>query len=148
MIWSTVKQYYLGYERFHSLKGCIFNNKTDIKVKGFYLRSNYIQCVLSNFKYDGDHKARQHSHFCKFFEGIWNNYIDIQQKNMQVRFSMILCAHGYYSLNYLTLHCKVWNTNVYKYKLFRSTHEPDQLIHVKSFISVILVFIELAVSTI
>ncbi len=31
---------------------------------------------------------------CKFFEGIWNNYVDIQQKNMQVRFIIISRSQG------------------------------------------------------
>ncbi len=60
---------------------------------------------------------------------------------------MILCAQGYNSLSYPTLHYKVWNTNVSKYKLIRIC-QPNQLIQVKSFISVFLVFIELVVSTI
>ncbi len=31
-------------------------------------------------------------------EGIWNNYVDIQQKIMQVRFIILLCTQGYNSL--------------------------------------------------
>ncbi len=31
-------------------------------------------------------------------EGIWNNYVDIQQKIMQVRFIILLCTQGYISL--------------------------------------------------
>ncbi len=31
-------------------------------------------------------------------EGIWNNYSDIQQKIMQVRFIILLCTQGYNSL--------------------------------------------------
>ncbi len=45
----------------------------------------YTQCILGNFQYGSIHNMwPEHSHF--FFEGISNNYIDIQQKNMQVRF--------------------------------------------------------------
>ncbi len=35
---------------------------------------------------------------CKLIEGIWNNYIDIEQKIMQVTFSISLCTWGYISL--------------------------------------------------
>ncbi len=31
-------------------------------------------------------------------EGIWNNYVDIQQKIMQVRYIILLCTWGYNSL--------------------------------------------------
>ncbi len=31
-------------------------------------------------------------------EGIWNNYVDIQPKIMQVRFIILLCTRGYNSL--------------------------------------------------
>ncbi len=57
---------------------------------------------------------------------------------MQVRFYMILHAHGYNSLSYLTLNEEVWSANVSKYKLIRIC-QPDQLIQVKSFIPVFLV---------
>ncbi len=39
-------------------------------------------------------------------EGIWNNYFDIQQKSMQVKFIMFLCTRGY-------------NSQGLKYKLIR-----------------------------
>ncbi len=49
-------------------------------------------------------------------EGIWNNYVDIQQKFMQVRFITSLCTWGYISLGYPTWQHEVWrkillNTN-------------------------------------
>ncbi len=56
---------------------------------------------------------------------------------MQVKFIMILSAQGYNSLSYPTLYYEVWSTNVSKYKLIR-IGQPDQLIQVKSFISVFL----------
>ncbi len=49
--------------------------------------------------------------FCKFSEGIWNNYVNRQQKNMQVRFIMILDAWGYNSFSHSTLHYKVWSSH-------------------------------------
>ncbi len=54
--------------------------------------------------------------FCKLFEGIWNNYVDIEQKIMQIRFIIFLCTWGYISLGDLTWQHKVWrktrlNTN-------------------------------------
>ncbi len=55
--------------------------------------------------------------FCKFFEGIWNNYVDIQHKNMQMKFIMILQARGYNYLSHPTLHYEIWSTNVSKYEL-------------------------------
>ncbi len=66
---------------------------------------------------------------------------------MQVRFTMILHARKYNSQSYMTLHYEVWGTNLSKYKPIEFG-QPDQLIQVKSFISVFLVFIELVVSTI
>ncbi len=56
---------------------------------------------------------------------------------MQFRFIMILSTQGYNYLSYPTLHCKGWSTNVSKYKLTR-IGQPNQLIQVKSFISVFL----------
>ncbi len=35
--------------------------------------------------------------FCKFFKGIWINYVDIQDKSIQVRFTMPLCTREYNS---------------------------------------------------
>ncbi len=72
-----------------------------------------------------------------YFEGISNNCVDILQKNMQLRFIMILHARRYNNLSYSTLHHEVWSTNVFKYKLIR-IGQPDQLIEVKLFISVFL----------
>ncbi len=38
----------------------------------------YKQCILGNFKYGGVHKV-QFFYDCQrlYFEGIWNNYVDI-----------------------------------------------------------------------
>ncbi len=49
-------------------------------------------------------------------EGIWNNYVDIQQKLMQFRFIISLCSCGYISLGDPTWQDEVWrrilqNTN-------------------------------------
>ncbi len=74
---------------------------------------------------------------CKFFEGIWNNYVDIQQKNMQVRFIIILHVWWYNSLSHATLHYEGWSTNVSKCKSIQ-IGQPDQLFQVKSFITVFL----------
>ncbi len=41
---------------------------------------------------------------CKFFEGILNNYIDIQQKNIQVRIVMLSHEDAYNSLSHSALH--------------------------------------------
>ncbi len=41
----------------------------------------------------------------------WINYSDIQKKNMQVIFILIVRARRYNSLRYTTLHYKVWSTN-------------------------------------
>ncbi len=57
---------------------------------------------------------------------------------MQFRFIMILHVHVYKYLSYLTFHDNVWSTNVFKYNLIRIGN-PDQLIQVKTFISVFLV---------
>ncbi len=40
--------------------------------------------------------------FCKFFEGIWNNYVDIQQKTSRLDLLCFLCTRGYNSLGDLT----------------------------------------------
>ncbi len=66
---------------------------------------------------------------------------------MQFNFIMILYAQGYNSLSYPTLYYEVWSTNVSKYKPIQ-IGQPDQLIQVKFFISVFLVFNKLVVSTI
>ncbi len=57
-----------------------------------------------------------HLLFCKLFEGIWNNYVDIEQKIMQVRFIISLCTWGYIYLGDPTRQHEVWrktrlNTN-------------------------------------
>ncbi len=41
---------------------------------------------------------------CLYFEGIWNNYGDIAQNNMEVR--IIMCTQGYNSLGDPTKHLK------------------------------------------
>ncbi len=56
---------------------------------------------------------------------------------MQVRFIMILHARWYNYLRYTTLHYNGRSTNVSKYKPIR-IGKPDQLIQVRSFISVFL----------
>ncbi len=59
-------------------------------------------------------------------EVIWNNYIDIQQKIMQVRFNSFLATWGYKFLGYMTRQDEVWlkivlNTNsLYLYEAFES----------------------------
>ncbi len=69
----------------------------------------------------------------KLFEGIWNNYVDIQQKNIQVRFFMFLRGRGYNSLSHPALHYKVWSINMSKCKTIQnwSTRSADsgQIIH-------------------
>ncbi len=60
----------------------------------------------------------------------YNNYIDIQQKNMQVRFIMILRAQVYNSLSHPTLN--------YEVQKCLNTNWLNQLIQVKLFISVLL----------
>ncbi len=82
------------------------------------LKSCTVMChereeFLGNFPYGSDHRTIEHSLFCKFLEGIWNNYVDIQQKSMQVRFIMILHAWGYNTLTHPTLR----STYISKYKL-------------------------------
>ncbi len=49
-------------------------------------------------------------------EGIWNNYVDIQDINMQVRFIIFLSTWGY-SLGDPTRQHKVWRKILLKYKL-------------------------------
>ncbi len=68
----------------------------------------------------------------KLFKGIWNDYVDIQHKNMLDL--LWFCIHeGFIFLGYPTFHYKVSSTNVSKYKpmLIR---QPYQLIQVKSYI--------------
>ncbi len=68
-------------------------------------------------------------HFCKLFEGIiLNNYVDIQQQIMQVRFIIFLCTWGYNSLGNPTRQHNVWrktclNTNWSKWHLPTSWRE-------------------------
>ncbi len=81
--------------------------------------SNMILFIIQNG--DGCSVHFVDRQFC--FEGIWNNYIDIQWKNMQVIFIMFLYTLRYNSLGKLTWHYEVWSTNV-KYKLFWISH-PD-----------------------
>ncbi len=88
-------------------------------MKDLYLRTNYTQCILGNFQYGGE--VPQHSHFCKHFEGIWNNYIYIQQKNMQVRFIIFLSTRGCNSLGDPMRSLK--EKYVLKYKL-NQKHQP------------------------
>ncbi len=44
-----------------------------------------MQCILGNFKYCGEHDFVYN--YLLYFEGIWNNYADKQQKNMQAKFT-------------------------------------------------------------
>ncbi len=62
---------------------------------------------------------------CKLLEGIWNNYIDVQQKYTQVRFIMILCARGYNSPKLSELALQSLNTNMFKYKPIRIGQPHD-----------------------
>ncbi len=53
---------------------------------------------------------------CKLFEGIWNNYVDIEEKILQFRFIISLCTWGYISIGDPTWQHEVWrkthlNTN-------------------------------------
>ncbi len=63
--------------------------------------------------------------------------ITVMYNRKTCRFIMILRARGYNSLSYPTLHYKVWSTNVSKCKPIQ-IGQPDQLIQVKSFLSVCL----------
>ncbi len=45
---------------------------------------------------------------CKLIEGIWNNYVNIEQKIMQIRFTISLCTWGYISLGDPTWQDDVW----------------------------------------
>ncbi len=71
-----------------------------------------------------------HPHADSFLqtEGIWNNYVDIQQKIMQVRFNIFLSTWGYNSLGDPTRQHEVWrkillNTNSsYLTEAFESMH--------------------------
>ncbi len=94
MIWSARKQYYLGFWAFLELKSVYILIKT-CQSEGFILT----QYILGNFQH------LEHSHF--FFEGIWNNYVDIQQKNMQVRFITFLHVRRCNSLSHPSLHYEV-----------------------------------------
>ncbi len=101
----------LIFEPFRNLTMCIFNKK-HVKLMGFICA----QCILGNFQYGGDHnRCGIFAFFFKFFEGIWNNHIDIQQKNMQVRFIMFLCTRGYNFLGNPARSLK--EKHVLKYKL-------------------------------
>ncbi len=65
----------------------------------------YEHSVLGNFQYGG-YPQSSILYDCQhlYFEWIWNNYVDIQQKNIPVRITMISCVRGYNSLSYPTLH--------------------------------------------
>ncbi len=54
-----------------------------------------------------------------YFEGIWNNYVDIQQKNMQARFTSFYHVRGCNTLSIPIMHYEVWSTNVSKYELVK-----------------------------
>ncbi len=57
--------------------------------------------------------------FClQTLEGIWNNYVDMEQKIMQIRFIISLCTCRYISLGDLTWKHKVSKS---KYKLIQTT---------------------------
>ncbi len=72
-------------------------------------------------------------------EWIWNNYVNIQYKNMQIRFMMILHVCRCNSQTHPNLHYEVWSTNLSNYKPIWIC-QPDELVQVKSFISVFLVY--------
>ncbi len=59
---------------------------------------------------------------CKLFEGIWNNYVHIEQKIMQFRFIISLCTLGYISLGLAARNLK---ENMSKYKLIPTTLDSD-----------------------
>ncbi len=81
MIRSARKQYHLGFWAFSQLKSVYIKS---CQSEGFVL----VQCILDNFKYGGEHNPQLFACDCwLYFEGIWNNYVDIQQKNMQARFT-------------------------------------------------------------
>ncbi len=69
----------------------------------------YTQCILGNFQYGDVHKVQ-------FFmitnastsKEIWNNYVDIEQKIMQVRLIISLCTWGYNSLGDPIRQHEVW----------------------------------------
>ncbi len=50
-----------------------------------YTHTATTQCVLGNFQYGHDHNIHLFCNCWLYLEWIWNNYIDIQQKSMQVR---------------------------------------------------------------
>ncbi len=92
-----------------------------------------ISLVISNMV-NSRREVPQHSHFGKLYEDIWNNYIDIQQKNIQVILLMFLYTQGYNSLGDQTRNLK--EKHVLKYKL-NQKHQPyiNQLICVCLYVS-------------
>ncbi len=69
----------------------------------------YAQCILGNFHYGIIHKVQFFMLACQclYYEGIWNNYVDIQQKNMQVRINSSRAVSTI--LIYLKLHSSRWS---------------------------------------
>ncbi len=53
--------------------------------------------------------------FCKLFKGIWNNYVEIQWKIMQVIFIIFWCIWGKNSLSDPTRQHKVWRKKLLHY---------------------------------
>ncbi len=80
--------------------------------------------VISNMV-ETRREVPQCSYFCKLFEGIWNNYVDIQQKNIIVRFIMILCTRGHKSLGDLTRSLKEKHVLNYNWTEASAMHWGD-----------------------
>ncbi len=77
--------------------------------------------------------------FCKLFEGIWNNYIDIEQKIIQVTFIISLCTWGYISLanpiwQYEVSRKQRLNTNWSKWHLVKRIFLPTKSAAVRLFL--------------
>ncbi len=74
------------------LNGSRFD-KNVIQVKIVTSVATMHNVALSNFQYDHEHKML-HACDCQLnFELIWNNYVDIQQENIQVKVIIITPWH-------------------------------------------------------
>ncbi len=73
-------------QAFSQLKLVYIKKNKNVKVKGLYSCSNYLQCILGNFQYSSIHNTHSFCDCWHYLEGIWNNYIDMQRKTMQVKY--------------------------------------------------------------
>ncbi len=63
---------------------------------------------------------------CKLFEGIWNNYIDIEQKIMQFRFIISFCTLLSHFSRRSDLAARRLKENTSKYKLIQTTLDGER----------------------